>query len=783
MRRRDQLFRTIRSEGALLPVDLLQRIAEGDKELGGLLREDYHVTDLPLNEAIVRSWNRLVGAWMSFRDAEAALPEDDHATTVTRERWLLVLFDELSYGRLQTHKAVTIDGKEYPVSHSWEDVPIHLVGSRVPLDRRSRGVAGAAGKSPHGLVQELLNRSEERLWGFVSNGLVLRLLRDNSSLTRQAYLEFDLQEMMESEAYADFVVLWLTCHVSRLEAERPHERWLERWSHEAEKQGTRALDNLRDGVERAIEALGAGFLAHRANDVLRAKLKSGDLSPHDFYRELLRLVYRLLFLLAAEDRGLLHDPRAGEVEQERYDNYYSTRRLRQLAESRRGTAHADLYEGLKLVMRSLGDDEGCPQLGLPPLGSFLWSEAATSHLDPAGLPNGALLEALRALCFVEEQRMLRAVDYKNLGAEELGSVYESLLELHPVLEIDAGTFALTTVAGNERKATGSYYTAASLISCLLDSALDPVLDEAAAKGEEAILDLKVVDPACGSGHFLVAAAHRIAKRLASLRTADEEPSPEATRTALRDVVGRCLYGVDVNPMALELCKVSIWMEALEPGRPLSFLDAHLKGGNSLLGATLELIEGGIPDKAFKPIEGDDNEVARSLRKQNKTEREGQLALEDIAEGLVDALEMWAVELESPADNSVTAIKERERRFAALSASEAYERANLTAERGVPRSSSAWSTTHRGSQVPLFGGWQTAVMLRRRCAMRCAGSLTSTSFSTGRSSSRRYSGVMQAASTSCWETPHGTRSNSRRRSGSRLVDQRSRMHERPPFGSG
>src|SRR5205823_8062794 len=134
----------------------------------------------------------------------------------------------------------------------------------------------------------------ERLWGYVSNGLLLRLLRDNSSFTRQAYIEFDLEQMMESEAYSDFVLLWLSCHQSRVEGERLHECWLERWSQEAAKQGTRALDTLRDGVERAIEALGAGFLAHRANDALRETLRSGELSPHDYYRELLRLVYRLL---------------------------------------------------------------------------------------------------------------------------------------------------------------------------------------------------------------------------------------------------------------------------------------------------------------------------------------------------------------------------------------------------------------------------------------------------------------------------------------------------------
>jgi len=132
----------------------------------------------------------------------------------------------------------------------------------------------------------------------------------------------------------------------------------------------------------------------------------------------------------------------------------------------------------------------------------------------------------------------RSVDYKNLGSEELGSIYESLLELHPEFNIDAATFNLTTAGGHERKTTGSYYTPTSLIQCLLDTALNPVLAEAVRQpnAEEAILSLKVCDPACGSGHFLIAAAHRMARRLAAIRTGDEEPSPEATRTALRDVI-------------------------------------------------------------------------------------------------------------------------------------------------------------------------------------------------------------------------------------------------------
>src|SRR5690606_1806845 len=144
-------------------------------------------------------------------------------------------------GRLQTSRAIEIDGKTYPVSHGWGHIPIHLVGFNVDLDRRTEGVAGAARSSPHSMLQELLNRSDKHLWGFLSNGLKLRILRDNASLVRQAYVEFDLEAMMEGEAYSDFVLLWLLCHESRVEGETPDNIWLETWSKAAHEQGARAL--------------------------------------------------------------------------------------------------------------------------------------------------------------------------------------------------------------------------------------------------------------------------------------------------------------------------------------------------------------------------------------------------------------------------------------------------------------------------------------------------------------------------------------------------------------
>ena len=723
-------FLTIRAEGALLPVDLLQRIVDGDADLAGLSPESYHLSGEKLNEAINRSWNRLLGAWAAFSAGREKLLESDAGTSVTREKWLLPLFDELDYGRLQTTRAIEIEGKSYAISHGWANVPIHLVGFRARLDTRTSGVTGAAKASPHSLVQELLNRSPERTWGFVSNGLRLRVLRDNASLTRQAYLEFDLEAMMNGEVYADFVVLWLVCHQSRVE-NRAENCWLEIWSKAAQERGTRALEGLRGGVEKAIEALGKGFIGHPANGSLRSALKSGAVSTLDLYRQLLRLVYRLIFLFVAEDRHLLYDPTSEAEARKRYADYYSTARLRKMAEHVRGSRHADLYVALKLVMDKLGNG-GVPELGLPALGGFLFSRTAMSALADCELSNAALLEAVRSLAFTHDYgsgRTRRAVDYKNLGSEELGSIYESLLELHPLVNADAASFELTAVSGSERKTTGSYYTPSSLIQVLLDSALEPVIGQALTRAGSssedqgaAILNLKVVDPACGSGHFLVAAAHRLARWLASVRTGEGEPAPEAMRSALRSVISNCIYGVDINPMSVELCKVSLWMEALEPGKPLSFLDAHIQCGDSLVGVSPNLDISEIPDEAFNPAFGDDKATSTSLKKRNKRERggshpdkAGQLgfrfevthltSLEDLARWLADR----AAQVEAMPEDDSTQVQAKAKAFDDYHASQEYLKNRL--ELDLWTAAFFWSISKSDAESMLAPTQQELIQLR------------------------------------------------------------------------
>ena len=622
-RRSEQVFEHITTEGGLFPTDFLQRLSQSDAEIEGLKPNDYHlVGGERLNEAISSSWNRLLGAWAAFEDGREKLPKSDRGTTLTREKWLLPLFQELGYGRLQTTRAFEIDDRRYPVSHIWQANPIHLISFRGDLDTRSEDIVGARKLTPHAMVQEFLNRSEAHLWAFVSNGERLRVLRDNVSLTRQAYLEFDLRAIMQAEAYSDFRILWIMAHQSRVEAPQPELCWLEKWAHTARQQGTRVLDQLRDGVEKAIESLGSGYLRHPANAVLKEKLRDGSLSTQDFFRQVLRVVYRTLFVFTAEDRDLLFGPDVTSKTKKRYLEHYSFRRIRRIARRVGGTQHPDLWQAMHVVFRSLCEEEGSPALGLPGLGSFLWDEErALPDLTQCQLHNRDLLNAIRHLAFTVQGKIYRPIDYKHIGSEELGSIYESLLELHPQIHIETSKFELGSASGHERKTTGSYYTPSSLVQCLLESALDPVLDRAcqADDPEAAILNLKVCDPAVGSGHFLIAAAHRMAKRLAAIRTGEDEPAPSALHQARRDVIGHCLYGVDLNPMAVELCKFALWLEAIEPGKPLSFLDHHIQCGNSLLGTTPALMKQGIPGDAFKPLDGDDRTYCNQFKKTNKEE--------------------------------------------------------------------------------------------------------------------------------------------------------------------
>ncbi|WP_405936781.1 N-6 DNA methylase [Streptomyces sp. NBC_00726] len=629
---------TVATVGGLLPYDLLVRIKEG-KEQSGSKPADYRLfaKGESVRDAAERSWGYLCGVWAAYQDALARDGADDdtgvHAVGLTTERWLLPLFEQLGFGALSAVPEPGLpahdDTKDFPVSHAWAHVPVHLTGWNVPLDVRTPHVAPQA---PQSMVQEYLNRSGDKaLWGVLSNGRQLRLLRESASLTGAAFIEFDLQAIFEGKRSDDFVLLWRLLHRTRFEGAPAASCLLEKWRTEAIDSGTRALKELRKGVEKALTVIGGGLIAHPDNAELREALHARTLTVRDLHPALLRLVYRLLFLFVTEDRGLLLHPDADKAARDRYEKYFSTSRLRRLAR-RTGSPHGDQWEALTLVIKGLGEPGGRPELGLPALGGLFEPTTVDERLDGLALTNESLYEAVRALAVIFDAKLgrPRKVDYRHLGADELGSVYESLLELEPRQEED-GSYVLAKLDGNDRKTSGSYYTPSPLIDCLLDSTLDPVIERAVRSGttkqerKAALLALTVCDPACGSGHFLVAAARRVARRLAEIDTDDPEPTAEAVRDALREVISRCVYGVDLNPMAVELAKVSLWIEAMKPGRPLTFLDAHIKHGNGLLGTTPKLLASGLPDEAFKVLEGDESKAVRNLKSRNASERERWLA--------------------------------------------------------------------------------------------------------------------------------------------------------------
>jgi N-6 DNA Methylase len=484
---------------------------------------------------------------------------------------------------------------------------------------------GRARRSPVSLLQDWLNSADEALWGLVFAGDRVRLMRDNASLTRPAWIEADLGAMFRDEMFADFTAWWLLTHATRFGSAEaaPSECPLEDWRGEGLKQGVEARADLYKNVKLALTELGQGVV--EANPDLRDKLGEHG-APTAFFEELLRTAYRLIFLAVAEDRELLHPRRTPQEARALYAGSYSFSFWRQRSRRRVARdAHHDAWEAMKITLGCL--ENGEELLGLPALGG-LFAAGETPLMNGARISNRRFLSALFYLGFIVRDGATHRINWRDLKTEELGSVYEGLLEIRPVLSANDAFELDEGAKGNARKTSGSYYTPDSLVETLLDSALDPVLQKAEDDADTpeakvaAILDLKVIDPACGSGHFLLGAARRMADRVAKLR--NEDAGKEETQTALRDVVSRCIHGVDRNPMAVELAKVALWIESVSPGKPLGFLDGNIRCGDALLGVfDLAALEDGIPDEAYKPLTGDSKDSAKFYLKANRDAKRGQ----------------------------------------------------------------------------------------------------------------------------------------------------------------
>ncbi len=635
----------IKSSGNIITEDFCMALANEtkadyvkDKSFGAEMKK--------VDDVIASTFEKLRERWEENR-TQIIGNEYDNATL--RKKWILPFLEALGYQPVFIASNVKSEsGIEYQIPYKgWDSeyAPmIHMTNSAQDFDTKDKQSRTHANKSPQDCLQQFLNTSHQQ-WAILINGKKVRLLRDFYHSITKGFLEFDLESIFETANSEQFRVLFRILHRSRIENQYQGKQeieydeegnpievedncLLESFHKKSRETGIKVGNKLRDQVIEAIEKLGNGFAESLDPD----EFQNGKVKG--FYAEILNIIYRLLFLMFAEQKGWL------PVRNSIYSRTYSLNALREMAE--RGNyihdEEHDLWEGLKITFKLVANGyEFKNGDKINAFGGQLFSDKKIAIIKSLSLKNKFLLDAIYRLSYFKLDNLSNRINYANLAIDELGSVYESLLDYEPKLakelttsskrEIKRGEFYLDD-RGTDRKTTGSYYTDSRLVAQLIESALLPVINNALegkktiSEKENALLDLKVADIACGSGAFICAALEKMGEQLAIIRMGDEErPTEDQLREAKRDVLLHCIYGVDLNPMALELAKFSLWITASLPDMPLTFLDHKLKCGNSLIGATPELIKKGIPEEAYKPVGNDNSAICTELKKKVRKEQE------------------------------------------------------------------------------------------------------------------------------------------------------------------
>ena len=695
-------YTTINIQGYLISEEILHKVESGEAQ-GQKATEFGFEPSANIRSEIEYAWSRIKLDWKHFSDKSQNLPASDPYGTTLSRKWMEQFLSSIGFDLSKTKSGLQGDNNQsYTISHvsdNLNQLPVHIVGFIEPnnpdkntLDVKTSG--GTSRFSPHATMQEYLNVTEH-VYGIAANGLFLRLIRDSGRLIKLTYVEFDLKRMLDEDKYSEFTLLYRLLHATRFprtqtEAEQC---FLEKYYQNSIETGNRIRDGLSLAVKESLLALGNGFLQHESNAALREKIQSGQLSSKDYYRQLLRIIYRFLFLMVTEERDLVYDPddktEATQRLKKIYLQFYSFARLRKLCENRYvyESQFNDLWQGLVQTFQLFEAGGNGKKLGIQPLDGDLFSYNAIKDLQECLISNKLLLECVRNMNeFRDEKNNLVNINYRSLDVEELGSVYEGLLELHPVIEnIEATNPAhinFTFHEGTDRKTTGSYYTRPELVNELIKSALIPVIEERLKEQSgnkeaqaKALLKLKVCDAAAGSGHMLLAAARTISWYLARVQSGEENPAPSAYRSCLREVIQHCIYAVDFNPDAVELCKLALWLEGHNSGKPLSFLDHKIRNGNSLVGVSdLSVLQKGIPDDAFNPVTGDDKKVCQELKKENaKYNKTKQGTLDFDQSGNIDTSAITGdyKELENIRQDDVEGVKQVKTKFDKLRSNHAW----------------------------------------------------------------------------------------------------------------
>ena len=408
-------------------------------------------------------------------------------------------------------------------------------------------------------------------WCFCFNGPSLRLF-DAARTHSRRYVELDLERIAAEPA--TFALTWRLLRAAAFGGRSQTQ--LDAAVLASERHRANVRDSLQAGVHEAIAGLTTAFVAAAGR---RRRKRDENLSTRRAYDESLVVIYRILFLLFAEARGLV--PNWHPV----FRDSYTVESLRPMVEGSR--LPLGLWETLQAIARLAHRGCRAGTLRVPPFNGRLFSPSHAPLADTLPLDDGRVREALLALTTRPERDARRRISYADLGVEHLGGVYERVLDFE--ISTAAPDGAAVLIRGGRRKATGSFYTPRTLTEHLVRRTLAPLVANA---GPDDLLRLRILDPAMGSGAFLVAACRYVAHAYESALVRDGSvASGDVTddeRAAFRRIVAqKCLYGVDVNPMAVQLARLSLWLATLCRDRPLTFFDRQLRTGNSLVGAAIE----------------------------------------------------------------------------------------------------------------------------------------------------------------------------------------------------
>ena len=642
-------YTSIHIYGHLLSDDILHNI-ERDNTLIGNRDQDFGM-DISVSSAIDYVWSSLRNDWNFYKERagnERLVNKDPYGTRRARDL-MERLLQSLGYKLDRQVANIEVAGTGYDISYTCTDLgnmPFVIIGENITtdgsintldkcsLDYRAKG--NMRKKSAHATMLEYLNATEN-VYGIISNGQILRIIRNSGQLVKLTYIEFDLRRMLEEDKYTEFCLMFRLLHASRFRTSGDEPCVLERWFNMSIESGNRIRNGLSRAVQTTMETIGNAVLTSKGegNDALRRAFADGTMDAAKLNKELIHFIYRLLFLFIIEERGLVYQiPDSVDAPdykqqcqwQDIYKKYYAASRLRRLSELSylKQRQYSDLWQGLMDTFHLFEPDTFGEKLGIKPLGGVLFGTETLHWLKQCQVSNRDLLAAFAALNeFTDERQQRVKINYSSLDVEEFGSVYEGILEMRPFVQpgVAASDWQFGFVGGLDRQSTSSYYTRPDLVQNLIKTTLEPVIKEKMAdcatteEKVKALLNMKVCDAASGSGHIVLAMARTIAWYVCTLRTGEDNPASLDYRQALREVISRCVYAVDYNPDAVELCKVVLWIEGYCAGKPLYFLDHHIRCRNSVLGVSdLQMLIDGVPDKA---LTAEDKDTLKALKKLNQ----------------------------------------------------------------------------------------------------------------------------------------------------------------------